>query len=116
MCRVKSLQESLKHPSSYTAAELHAAIDQLLPTCRTLAMHSSLFAPTVPTAEEIRELRKRAGLSQKRFAQLLLTSVDRIKKYENGTYAMNATMWFLARISCDSRFRALWIQSFIKAA
>jgi transcriptional regulator with XRE-family HTH domain len=74
------------------------------------------FTPVVPIGTEVRALRENAGLTQKQFAELLMTSVDRIKKYENGTHAMTACMWLLARISCDALIRAQWNRALPKHA
>lgn len=76
-------------------------------------MTSDLLEPIEPTADQVRELRERAGLTQREFARLLATTVDRIKKYERGLHTMSASLWLLARISCDSLTRARWLKTLI---
>jgi transcriptional regulator with XRE-family HTH domain len=63
----------------------------------------------------VRGLREAAGYTQKQFAMLLVTTLDRVKKYERGTHAMNASLWLLARISCDARIRARWAQAIARS-
>jgi DNA-binding transcriptional regulator YiaG len=70
--------------------------------------------PIVPTPDEFRELRTRAGLSQAQLARLLMTTVDRVKKYERGRHPVTPQLWLLTRITCDALARAQWHQQLPK--
>lgn len=85
---------------------------------RALSMKTtapSILDAVVPTADEVRQIRERAGFTQKQFARLLVTTLDRMKKYESGKHAMKPSMWLLARITCDSLTRARWAQAIARS-
>jgi transcriptional regulator with XRE-family HTH domain len=78
-------------------------------------VNPSILEPEVPTKDDVRELRERAGLTQKELARRTAMPLERLKKYEQGKYSMDAPTWLLTRITCDALIRARWAQAIARS-